>query len=261
MPIDLPPPPKLYVPARPAIIRASDLPRTYAEAKKIATREAVLPGMVGLWGGLGLATVSYIGAIASATNLTDYSAIGSFNLTAYPNSYIAIAAQGNSTLSRALSNAAITGQSFTQRASIVNAGASPNLGAIWVSDSPLTLGSGQTIDLNFTGGMANAAASVFAISNLTSPVPVGTGSDTGANANGTRTTGSFDVPLGGVVIALAMTNTATASAWTGATQNANETVESTIHHRTASEAYPNGVAGHTVQATNAYYVLAASWGP
>jgi hypothetical protein len=259
MAIDLPP--KLWTPPKPAIIRASDLPRTYAEAKKITT--AHLPGFAALWGGAtrNPATVTYIGATATATNATDYNAIGSFNLTAYPNSYIVIAAQGNSTLSRTLSNAAITGQSFTQRASIVNAGASPNFGAIWVSNSPLTLGSGQTIDLNFTGGMANAAASVFAISGLTSPIPTGTGSDTGANANGTRTTGAFDVPLGGVVIALAMTSTATASAWTGATQNANETVESTIHHRTASDAFASAIASHVVQATNAYYVLAASWGP
>lgn len=36
MPLDLAPPPKLWTPSKPAIIRASDIPRTYAEALKIS---------------------------------------------------------------------------------------------------------------------------------------------------------------------------------------------------------------------------------
>jgi hypothetical protein len=45
MPLDIPPLAKLFVPSRPAIIRASDLPRSYAEAKRIKHNAQFLPGM------------------------------------------------------------------------------------------------------------------------------------------------------------------------------------------------------------------------
>lgn len=43
MALDLPPPPVLWTPPKPAIIRASELPKTYAEAKRIALKEATFP--------------------------------------------------------------------------------------------------------------------------------------------------------------------------------------------------------------------------
>jgi hypothetical protein len=266
MAIDLPP--KLWTPPKPAIIRASDLPRTYAEAKKITT--AHLPGFAALWGGATInpATVSYIGGRADPANSTNYSSFSNLDLSGHPNShFLLILYGGTADVTRTFSTPTHTGFTFSAvSGTFVRVGGGGNILAMYLTTTAIaspTAAFSPTI--GFSGGMANAAYQIYAIQNLPSTTPTDTGIDAGSTSNSTRTTSGTVVRNHRIAIIGSMSNTNTASVYTDSggshtpVQDEGVNVEGTVNLRCCHYETGGGGNAGNVSVTNAYFMTAACW--
>lgn len=151
--MDYSPPPKLWTPSRPAIIRASALPRSYAEAKKIALKHGSFPMPTFV---PAVAAAAFPTVVSSNSNTTASSTTHTLNLPASLVSGNLILIFFGAAANRSLSS----GPSGFTQLYFSAAGSDSNIGC-WYKVSDGTEGSSTSLTL----GLASAgAATTYQIS-------------------------------------------------------------------------------------------------
>lgn len=232
MSIDLSPPVKLWTPPNPAIIRASDIPKTYAEAKGIATK-AVLPGSPASLAALvpGIGASAAVAGTAEETEfdveVVDFGTFRNQNNTLTGRNFGAahatrfhVLAISWLTLNTTPSSVSVGGQTATER---VGGSGNATTQRIYIYTIEGVTGTSGNVVINRTSASAaNAAAwTLYRIVNADNVVPENTLSPTGP---GGAPSGSLTVSNGGVIIGSA-------------------TVQRTSNYRSAAQAsriFPSG---------------------
>lgn len=273
MPLDLPPKPELWLPPKPAIIRAAsmvDLQREAHAHKRM--RDAALAGTIFInpfafaVAAVNVTMVSTTSADTATGNAdqTTYSFAGLSLGTPVAGRVIVVAGFGRSSAARTVSSISAVGNA----ASLVVATNSGNDAIALYSIVDETNASG-TVAITFSGGMLRAGAIVWAMTGASGATASATSSDSTISSGDLTTT--LNVPANGAAIAAAWQNATAGSTWSwtaGPTEDAEFTIETTANIGTgasleyAAAQTPLTVTAHSSDtgATSGVMVVGA-WGP
>ncbi len=249
MPLDLAPPPKLWTPSRPAIIRASDLPRSYAEAKKIAHKPdiASFPMPTFVPAANTPATIAYTDKKISGSDASYYNHGSASIGTAASGRRVGAAVATVYTVDGRTSALAINGNSATQIET--QQGPFGCGGYVRISLFILQVDSGTTATFEVTtsGGVLACGLIVWEIHGLGSSTP----NDTAKAGGSSPYTDTLNILKGGVSFGATCTYAPTTTTWTGlANEAVDETVETSfLSHSGAHEAFADAQTGRTITAT------------
>lgn len=233
-----------FVAAKPAII----IP---APKVLLPNRKLIMPAISfissGRFGGAAGAALTYRATTVDMTDLTTYTFstqdIGAADGTRRV--IVGVAGFSSSVISaRTLSSATIAGGAATIH---VNPSSARNTAII---SAQVAAGTTATIALTFSGAMRAAAIHIYRLINETSGTPFATGSATYSGANATL---NINVPSIGALVAVTCADDSSnpTFTWTGATERADVTLETTVTVGTssASESGLGSQTGRTVTAT------------
>lgn len=238
---DLGPPPKLWTPARPAIIRAGEI------LKPLPKHKWAMPGFFGALAAVdsGLQVVSHQENCTSADSTTYNLAVA---LTgAWDGLLIGVCNRSSAT--RTISSLAVSGNGWTQATSVTSSARHSAVGAIKL------VGSGSiTVDVTFSGACNGAGVQVLAVSGLQSATSFASATDTADPLDFL-----IDVEANGIILATtigAETSYAGACDWTGATEFRDSNTPDGSTSFSMSSAYY--LAGNSAETNRA---VSADWSP
>jgi len=203
------------------------------------------------------ATVTYIGNTLDTVDRTTYTFASHSLGTAAADRKIVVATYGQRA-SVSVSTLTVNGVS----ASLVKAqqvSSADRTVEIWQAAVPT--GTTGDIVVTFSGGAsAHCSVGVWAVYGATSAAHAMLGNSSNPS------TGTINVPAGGVLIAASVNNNASTNTWTGPTEKFDATLETNTGQSGASDAYAATQTGLTVTATYSagatqQSLAAASWGP
>lgn len=203
------------------------------------------------------ATVTYIGNTLDTVDRTTYTFAAHSLSTASADRKIVVAVYGQR-VSVAVSTLTVNGVS----ASLVKAqpvSSADRTVELWQAAVP-TDATGDIV-VTFSGGnSAHCSIGVWAVYGAGSAAHATLG-----NASN-PSTGTIDVPSGGVLIAASVNNNGSTNTWTGPTEKYDAALETSTGQSGASDAYAAAQTGMTVTATYSagstqQAMAAASWGP
>lgn len=221
--LDLAPPPSLWLPSKPALIRsAADLAMPLAVTR--------------LYGfGVGGSSVVWEHT-HDANNSGDIGpyTFNSVNIgTATADRLVVVMVSGSTdSPTRTISSVSIDGTNGTVHAASTQ-------GPTGVASRVVSSGTSISVVVTFSGGVFRCWISVFTIKNYRSATPVTSVSN---GTTGTSDSWTVDIPAGGVALFGSRHNGSTAATWSNATEQYNNSLESTIFTTAARATAGTGTA-------------------
>lgn len=223
--IDFTPPPALWMPPKPAIIRAADadLIRDWkrADVKKLADVRASFP--MPTFMPKGDLVITYVGSTAITTDLTTYTfSAQSFGASGKKLVVVGAASDFSASSTRTLSSFTIDGGG-TEAVTRTFASGGSNITSLYYLETTATSGD---VVVTLSGSMLYCGISVWTITGYSSTTPVITNSaaQTGSTANDV----SINVLKGDAIIGLdhIRHTTTRTTTWVGLTENFDGAIES-----------------------------------
>jgi hypothetical protein len=226
--IDHFPPPKLWAPTKPAIIRAASI----EEIDRTNRKASFLPGMnPGAFAVSSLATdVAFINSASSTANATTYD-FGNF--TAPSAGLMVVIAAASGAAGAAISSISIGGTNGQLHISNVDLG---------IGSREVSAGA-QNVTVAWSASRTQAGCSVYFITKYRQRAPwhIRNGSFV---AGVTQEQIALNIPVRGVAIFGNMHSGTAVSAWSSATENLDLTIESAIKFTTAMKTSLGDIDGH-----------------
>ena len=230
--IDLPPPPQLWMPARPAIIRPGELVAPSALAMLVAPPFMKPSAAAGV-------TVTYIGFSVSYTP--------SFSIPADGTMVVTVGARALA--AREVTSIVIDGAESLQ---VTKTGAVATSG---LGSRNVAAGS-RAVSISYSGAVSYEGVHCWLVTGLASATAHDTDADNGGNTN----TMTLDIPAGGVAIYHGMIRTGTTAEWSSATEEAESTGNNSSTHSAAYKQTASLLTGHAETVTYGSAVNSAGCG-
>lgn len=200
------------------------------------------------------ALATFTDSAVDTTNASSYTFASAAIGAAKSSRYIAIVIHwSDNATSNAVNSVTVGGAACSELVSIEDP---PDWAEIYITDAAFTSGTTANIVVGCSGTISRCGISVYALYNLNSTTPHATATDT-ATTSPLSTT--INIPAGGVLISGATvrnSDSAPFASWTGATENNDELIESTIKQTSASSQKMASETGRSVQC--AYSAAATS---